>query len=224
MNYVYIHYQHPDIIVALQENNVLKTTKTIEHKKVGIYLVVTIQELALMTNNNVINAFFVNLAPVPIFMQRTILATINGISCGMRLLDKKIDMYGIDGFLGLYQTYQEKNPHKKVIALSNAYGNDLFYLFMEHNTIKSGVFSLQEITTLLKKYSTENIVSIIGDITETQEEILKKELSEKIECTGIKTLTFEEFVKIATKKIDSGDNLPYLLPIYTKLHAVEKII
>lgn len=224
MNSLYIHYQHPDIIVALQEDEKIKAIKTIEHKKVGTYLGVTIQELALMTNNNVINAFFVNLMPAPIFMQRTILATINGISCGMKLLGKKIDIYGVDGFLGLYEIYQKKSPHKKIIALSNAYGNDLFYLFIENNEVKSGVLSMQDIITLVKHFYSIDAIIIVGDITEIEEEKLKKELSEKIECSPIKNLTMEEFVSIAAKKIDSRDNLTYLLPIYTKLHVVEKTL
>jgi len=224
MNNICIHYQDQIIFVVLQEEKEIKAIKNIEHTKVGTYLAVIIQELTLMTKKKAIDAFFINMAPAPIFMQRTILATVNGIACAARMQQKKVDLYGIDGFLGLYDVYSTKNLHKKIVALSNAYANDLFYLFRENNKVKSDVGNMQEIKNLLKKYYKNEIISIVGDITETQKKELEEEYGTQIEYTGIKNIAVEEFIEIAIKKIDRKNNLPYLLPIYTKLHSVEKRI
>ena len=156
---IVIHHTYNSVIIALSEKDVIIAQSTIGSKNICKLCMPTINELLSEKNLSLdtIDFIAVNTGPGPFSTLRSIIASVNGLH-----LATKIPLISIDGLSSLHHeySYHSKTP---VVALLNAYSDDVYFYFKHNGYHESGYANSDKLLKHLTDIYKDQNVMFIGN-------------------------------------------------------------
>lgn len=146
---------------------------------------------------------------------RVIISTINGLSFA-----NKIPLIGIDGLEAIYNEAKEQSDNN-IVAILNAYNNDVFYAFNKNNNIQKGYQKIDSLISELKNHYNKDKISFVGNAYKLHEKIISKQLNHSF--IDIEIASSKQIAKMALESFKKNENIKYKLrPLYLKSQIFKK--
>lgn len=148
----------------------------------------------------------VNTGPGPFTTVRALLSTVNGINFATHT-----PLVGVDGLALLIEGYEQKN--QSVIALINAFNNDVYYGYRHEGQLKTGWDNI-ELTVKALPHNTAPV--FVGNGAHMHKELILSLLPKATILDEASSPTIEELGKRGLEQFTEGHTAPELFPLYLK--------
>ena len=141
---------------------------------------------------------------------RVTISTVNGLSFA-----NKIPLIGIDGLDAIYFEAKDKTNNKNIVAILNAYNNDVFYAFSNNGKLQKGYKKIENLISDLKNKYGKDEITFVGNGYKLHKELVSKELHHNF--IDLEISSSEQIAKMALKLFEKEKGLSYKLkPLYLK--------
>ncbi len=211
---IVIHHTYNQVIIALCNQDTIVTQKIISNKDISKLCIPTIDELLSNARYKLANLSFIatNTGPGPFSTVRSIIATVNGLHLAIR-----IPLISIDGLQTLFSEHNKHNKTKTVIALLNAYNNEVYFAFKHDGYHESGYANIDDLLKHFEQIYKDKKFLFVGNGSVLHEEKIVKIFNNNATITHDKQHASIEYVVMrAFAEWETEDIRLYLTAEYTK--------
>ena len=157
---IIIHQTYTDVIIALCKQDTIVAQKIISNKDISKLCVLTIDDLLSEQSLQLAHISYIgaNTGPGPFSTVRSIIANVNGLHLATR-----IPLISIDGLQTLFGEHDKQNENRSVIALLNAYNNEVYFAFKHNGCHESGYANIDNLLERFQKIYKNKELLFIGN-------------------------------------------------------------
>lgn len=158
--FIIFHSTYTHIIIGLFQGALLLDEVIIDHKKASKIILIHLEELLKKHQKSLADCSFIaaHTGPGPFTTLRVLISLVNGLAYA-----SKIPLVGVDGLLTLVNEFYQDN--EIVIALLNAFCNDVYYAIRTPSTTIMGSVSFEEfmISVVSQHLEPQYTIKLVGN-------------------------------------------------------------
>jgi len=208
-------------IALCDKDSIIQSMQIVNHTASSL-LIPTLDQLLKNNNLSLKDCLYIaaNQGPAPFTTLRTVLATINGIQCAT-----SIPLIGVDGLKGLLAAHTSKN-YVYMIALLNAFNNELYYAIPTKETVITGYATPENVIPLIQTMTNNQSTLLIGNGIALLEQY-DKTFIDNVTISSNPSVEHLTLTECAQQAWSAWCNKRYsttpLMPLYLKKHAAERV-